>query len=358
MKRPYLVNFSAIESDLQINIRASVTDSYTPLLEKRGHGADTATSPIQSIALLVSDEYRLKIVGMDDNNDEIFIREYDSDQFGNFDTKFPATISGKKIKKLQVYETSYRPGVQLLLGSFIPYLINTPKNIIISDFDKTLVDTKFSTASEMLTSMRKPLNYFPTIDKSVELFKSYTKEGYQPFILSASPHFYENAIRDWLYQNQIFAGNILLKDYRNIFSLTGGTMTPKDLKKQGFYKLSQLVNILNTTGIPDHLILMGDGFETDTLIYLILSAIIKDKQDPWQIWNQIKKEKAFRLTTKQNFQFLSKLYKLGELSKKKDDLIFDIHIRCTEQSIESVKAKKYQFSFIQNKIGNVQFYVG
>jgi len=359
MKRPYLVNFSAIESDQLITIRASITDSYTPLLEKRGQSSDkdSATTPIQSIALLSSDEYRIKIVGMDSNNDEIYIREYDSDQFGNFDMKFTAQISGKKITKLQVYETSYRPGIQLLLGSFLPYIINTPKNIIISDFDKTLVDTKFHTAKEMIVSMRKPLNYFPTIEKSMELFRSYTNEGYQPFILSASPHFYENAIRDWLYQNQVFAGNILLKDYRNIFSLTGGTMTPKDLKNQGFYKLSQLVNILLTTGIPDHLILMGDGFESDTFIYLILSAIIKDKQDPWQVWNQIKKDKSFRLTTKQNFQFLSKLYKLGEISKQKDDLKFDIHIRCTEEIISEIKSKKYNFNFIQDKVENVKFYI-
>lgn len=356
MKRPYLVNFMAINSSKQISIMAIITDSYTPMME--GDGASSvATSPIQSIGIMSSDEYRIKIVGFSDEQEEIFIREYDSDSFGNFDLKIPNIISDKKITALQIFEVSYHPGLQLLLGTFIPLEIKLPKKIIISDFDKTLLDTKFSTVKEVYNSLRKPLDSFATVEGSVKLLKEYTEKNFQTFILSASPHFYEKAIRDWLYQNQIYAGNIFLKDYRNIFSFSSGVLTPKDVKNQGFYKLNQLVNILLMTGVPNELVLMGDGFESDTFIYLCLRAILIDKSDPWSIWNKIKKEKAFKLTGKQNAQFLSKFYQLGELIKQNPDLDMKIYIRCIETNIEAVKKKKYNFNFIEENKNRVEYYL-
>jgi phosphatidate phosphatase APP1 len=360
MNRPYLVSFSAVASDEQIAVKASVTNSYTPLLEKRKRKSQqiAPTSPIQSIRLISGEEFRLKMVGMNDSDEEVFIREYDSDSFGNFDIKIPSRISNKNITKLLVYEVTDRPGLQLHLGSFIPLNIENPKKIIISDFDKTLCDTKFSTAKEMYTSLRKPLDYFPTIDKSVEMLKDHVEKGFHPFILSASPHFYENAIRDWLYKNKIYAGNIFLKDYRNIFSLSEGVLTPKDMKKQGFYKLSQLVNILSMTGIPDELVLMGDGFESDNFIYLTLAAILVDQVDPWKIWNQIKKESAFKLTTKQNFQFLSKFYQIGEKTKNKGPIKLDIHIRCNESIYERCQAQHFKLKFLEKNSGLVKYYLG
>lgn len=353
MKRPYLVNFQAIKSDNQLSIRASVTDSYTPILK----GADHRTSsPIQSIALITSDEYRVKIVGLSDSHEEVFIREYDSDSFGNFDVKIPAIINDQSISNIQIYEVSYYPGLQLLLGSFIPFTIDNPKKIIISDFDKTLCDTKFSTAKEMYISLRKPLAFFPTVKESVDLFKDYTEKGFQPFILSASPHFYEKSIRDWLYNHQIYAGNIFLKDYRNIFSLSEGILTPKDLKKQGFYKLNQLINILLMTGIPNELVLMGDGFESDIFIYSTLSAVLKDNIDPWKVWNMVKKEEAFRLTSKQTSQFLSKFYQLGELRKQLTEFKMEIYIRCTKDNIDKLRNKKYNLNIVQKNRDLIHYY--
>jgi len=285
------------------------------------------------------------------------MREYDSDSFGNFDIKIPSVINGAEIKVLQVFEVSYHPGLQLNLGSFIPLVITNPKKIVISDFDKTLLDTKFSTAKEVYNSLRKPLDYFPPVEGSIQLLNQYTDQGYHPFILSASPHFYEKAIRDWLYQNHIFAGSIFLKDYRNIFSFSDGVLTPKDMTNQGFYKLNQLVNILLMTGIPSSLVLMGDGFESDTFIYLCLKAILIDKADPWSIWNKIKKEKIFKLTSKQNAQFLSKFYQLGELIKNVESIDMTIYIRCTHDNIDHVKKKKFNMSFIEKNKESVEYYI-
>ena len=355
MKRPYLFNFMAIASDENISVKASVSQSESA--HRKAYENEVGiTTPIQSIGLISSEQYRVKIVGMNMQDEEIFKREYESDSFGNFDLRLPWTIGDQKIAKIQVYENSQKPGLELLLGSFIPLEIKLPKKIIISDFDKTLCDTKFSTAREMMRSLRSPLSHFPTIDESVNIFKSHVQMGFQPFVLSASPHFYEKAIRDWLYQNQIFESYVFLKDYRNIFSLTEGILTPKDLKKQGFYKLSQLVNILNMTGIPEELVLLGDGFESDTFIYLTLASVLIGHTDPWNIWNQIKKESPFSLTTKQNFQFLSKFYALGEKSRQSQCKKLKIHIRCNDKIIERVKKMRTNFKFIEEQRHLVEYY--
>lgn len=352
MKRPYLMNFMAIRSMGEISIRTNVTDSSSPEQDVK-----KATSPIQSIGFMKSDEYRIKIVGLSEKKNEIFIKEYDSDSYGNFDIKIPAVIGGESIKALQIYETSYHEGLQLLLGTFLPYTINDPKKIIVCDFDKTLVDTKFSTAKEVFNSLKTPLTEFPNIEGSIQLLKQYMDDKYQPFILSASPHFYERALRDWFYQNQIYADNILLKDYRHIFSFTDSVLTTKDMKNQGFYKLNQLVSILLMTGVPRHLVLVGDGFESDSFIYLCLYSILVDRTDPWALWNKIKKEKAFKLTSKQNSQFLSKFYRLSELTKHTEIVNVNIHIRCNSSIIERAKSQSFNLNLVEKNKSIVEYYL-
>lgn len=356
MKRPYLVNFSAISSEATISIRSSITDSYTPLIEKRFRKKNNATTPMQSIGLITGDDYRIRIIGFNQDQEQIYNKEFDSDSFGNFDIKIPRYVIDHEIKKIQIYETSYHYGLELLIGSFIPYIIHEQKEIIISDFDKTLVDTKYSSPRELYYSLNRPLSYFPTIDKSMDIFYEYTKKNYQPFILSASPHFYENAIRDWLYQNKIYAGNIFLKDYRNFFSLTQGILSPKDLKEQGFYKLNQLVNILLMTKMPKKLVLMGDSFESDEFVYLVLASILLNKVGPWQIWKDIKNDHRFNFTTKQDFQFLTKFYQLGEIVKK-EKLELKIFIRCRENNIEMAKSRKFEYPLLNELKHLVEFYL-
>lgn len=356
MKRPYLVNFSAISSESTISIRSSITDSYTPLIEKRFRKKNNATTPMQSIGLITGDDYRIRIIGFNQDQEQIYNKEFDSDSFGNFDIKIPRYVLDNEIKKIQIYETSYHYGLELLIGSFIPYIINDKKEIIISDFDKTLVETKYSSPKELYYSLNRPLSYFPTIEKSMDIFYQYTKQSYQPFILSASPHFYENAIRDWLYQNKIYAGNIFLKDYRNFFSFTKGILSPKDLKEQGFYKLNQLVNILLMTKMPNKLVLMGDSFESDEFVYLVLSSILLNRVGPWQIWKDIKNDHRFNFTTKQDFQFLTKFYQLGEIVKNKE-LDLKIYIRCRENNIEQAKNKTYDYPLLNELKVNVEFYL-
>ena len=362
MRRPKLVHFTGIESDDYIHVRASMTYSSHGTFEfldeiNQNLKEIVPTKPIESLGLLSSNQFRLKVVGLNESDEETVIRSFDSDSFGNFNFKVPQspTIAARKMK---LYETKSHPGLELLIGSFIPTKILNPKKIVITDFDKTLVDTRYSTLKEVYLSLKSPIHYFPPVDSSIELIKKYVDDGYQPFVVSASPHFYENAIRDWLYQRQIFTGNIFLKDYRSIFSFFEGDLSTKDLKSQGFYKLNNIVNILLMTGIPDELVLVGDGFESDTLIYLTLAAVLVGRYDPWTLWNHIKKEESFKLTNQQHFRFLSKFYQLKNLSEAKKVNEVKIHIRCKDSNIDQLRNRVFNLEFANNLKHLVNYYVG
>lgn len=298
----------------------------------------TPRFPIQAYKLLRGSAFQIKIVGLKSNQEVAFKKSFETDGFGNLSVKIP--IRDLDIKALQVYEVGKEPGLELHLGTFIPLEILNPKKIIICDFDKTLVDTKYSTTSEVYRSLTKPLEYFPTVVKSVDILKQYIAEGFHPFILSASPHFYEEAMRDWLYKNQIFTAGIFLKDYRQLFSLFEMDLTPKDLKIQGLYKINHLLDILLLTGIPDELVLMGDNFESDPIIYLSLTSLLLETQDPWQLWNYLRKMDAFQMNKKQNSILLNKVYQIsnllmarGEKGKAKTQIKIYIRKKVDETSL-------------------------
>jgi hypothetical protein len=334
MKRPYLVHFLAIKTEENLHIRASVTmkENLITYAKKRPAAAiekatefvkeiekeiPRPTFPIQAFRLLGSHEFKVKIVGLDKDQNEIYRKVFESDSYGNLNFKIPLNSHRQQINALLVYEIGKRPGLEIHLGNFIPIVIQDPKNIIICDFDKTLVDTKYSTTKEIYTSLTRPIDYFPTVTRSVEILKSYVDKNFHPFILSASPHFYEDAMRDWLYQNQIYTAGIFLKDYRKIFGLLDNALTPKDLKIQGMYKLNHLLDILIMTGIPEKLVLMGDNFESDPIIYLSLAKFLKQQIDPWDLWNSLCKLDAFQMNKKQKAQLLNKFYQLDNYLKSR-----------------------------------------
>lgn len=317
MKRPHLLNFLCVFTDEWISVRAAVTMRENPLTRKAPQGAVNAEAleprfPIQAYRLLRSYEFKMKLVGLDAKQEVVFTKVFDSDSIGDFRFKIPLTSETKKIEAFQMYEVGRREreGLEIQLGTALPLKIPNPRKIIICDFDKTLVDTRYSTTRELYTSLTKPLQYFPTLENSLEILHQRVAEGFHPFILSASPHFYEEAMRDWLYQHQVYTAGIFLKDYRKVLSFFDGDLTPKDLKVQGLYKLNHLLDILGMTGIPDELVLMGDNFESDPVIYLTLSMILLGDQKPWQVWRQLKENDAFQLSKRQDAQFLDKIYQL------------------------------------------------
>lgn len=358
MKRPYFTQCIVIDNGEQIWIKASVGVQYQhyELEDRLAYGPDVST-PFDRIGLLKKNHYGLKIEGRDGLHHKIFEKSVETDQFGNIQINIPSFNKQSRITHLQFFETSMVEGIELLMESIIPYKLKHPLKIIISDFDKTLVDTKYSTPREMYHSLSKPLSFFPTVNKSLNMLHHYIQQGFQPFILSASPHFYEKPIRDWLYQNNIFTSNIFLKDYRDVLSWTSGELSPKDIKKQGFYKLDALVDILECSTMPEEIILMGDGFESDITIYLALRSILVEKRDPWQVWNYLRKHKAFKLSTKQNFTFLQRLNKLSSLARKKASVKMAINIRCRQENFEKIKQTTLEPHFFEKQKQFVNFYI-
>ena len=208
----------------------------------------------------------------------------------------------------------------------------------------------------MIESLRKPLSNFPTIPSSVQLLKSYIERDFLPFIVSASPHFYERSFRDWLYQNEIHTSNIFLKDYRKIFSFFNQELTTKDIKHQGFYKLATIVDILLMCQLPQEVVLVGDGFESDMLIYIVIKQIIVDKVDPYQLWKELANKREFTLNAKQQAQFLLKVYELSNLSRMKWNNQVKIYIRCNNQIIHTIKQRDLENKRLNDQIQCVHFY--
>lgn len=340
MKRPHLVHFSAIINEDYLSIRAGMTmrenliphgGVYYNLAQELAQGIEkeifSPRFPIESIRLLKSKTYQMKVVAIAEGK-EVYRKVFESDSYGNFNFRIPINDERKNISALLIYDVGVQAGLEFHLGSYIPTRVHRPRKLIICDFDKTLVDTKYSSTKEVYFSLTKPLEYFPTVTRSVAILRSFIKKNFHPFIVSASPHFYEEAIRDWLYQRKIFTAGIFLKDYRRVFSLLELDLTPKDLKLHGLYKLNHLIDILLMTGIPDELILMGDNFEADPIIYLALVTFLLDGQDPRPFWKKIKSLDAFQMNRKQDAQLLSKFYQISNmLSKDSMPLKATIYIR-------------------------------
>jgi hypothetical protein len=361
MRRPQFLHFTALSTSEHVAIRASL--SYSSHAKHQDWQAALKASispikPIESVGLLSSKNFVLRILAFNDSNVLLIDRDYETDHFGDLFIKI-LHPTGQKIRRIQIYESLTHPGLELLIGSYFPVDLSDTNQILITDFDKTLVDTKYSTAKEVYLSLRSPLENFPSVQESVNLIHQKMTEGYHPFIVSASPHFYENAIRDWLYKNQIFTHEIFLKDYRRIFSFFEGDLSTKDIKRQGFYKLNHLINILLMTGIPKKLCLVGDGFESDTLIYLTLSAVLLERQDPWNIWNTLKKEESFQLTNRQHFKFLNQFYQLKNISDRSRKPELQIYIRCPHQEmIQKWQKRKFENYTLNRILPQVVFYQG
>jgi phosphoserine phosphatase len=306
---------------------------------------------MQSLGLLRRNLFLIKIRGYDSEQHLVLEKEVETDVFGQIYEKI--SLPQVQIHVIKFYECSCEPGLESHLGTYLPAILTNPKKLIISDFDKTLVDTRYSTTKELYTSLTSPIQTFPTIDKSLTLYRDHLKEGFTPFILTASPHFYENAIRDWLYQQEIYGAMIFLKDYRNVFSIFHGSLRPKDLKAQGYYKLSQLLKILWLTGIPDQLVLMGDGFEADPMIYLTLRSILLNLKNPRSVWSEVRQDSHFNFSSRQNGEILQLIYTLQNLQLKKQK-IPDVAIYIRQKNLSS--PINLPLEFLSNQKEKINFY--
>ncbi|POB14563.1 hypothetical protein C0Z22_05575 [Halobacteriovorax sp. DA5] len=350
MKRAKAVNFLAIQTNNYLNLKADFTMSENLYSKNKDFEKFEARFPIQAYKLLRAYEFEIKVVALDQNNKELFTKNLETDSYGGLLAKIPLPRDCKDcLAKIEAYEISKYPGLELHLGTFIPLKITDNRKIIICDFDKTLVETKYSKPSEIYDSLTSPLKNYPTLDNSVKLLKSYIEMGYHPFILSASPHFYEDAIRDWLYANEIFTAGIFLKDYRRILSILENDLTPKDIKTQGIYKLGHLLDIVNMTDIPSSVVLMGDNFESDPLIYLTFSELLSGRVEPRQLWNELKRVEDFKVTARQNGLFLNKIFQIKD-NVKHHGLDKEVKIYIRKKGNESQLNIRAPFNSYHGKI--------
>lgn len=361
MERPHLLSVSLIGTNQKISVRAlvdltSIKELHVPILDQIEDKHQNSPTPWENVRFFPKKSYTLKFECLDAEQTLIYSKEFTTHEYGVFQVELPAFVNQKRVHFLKIFETSIVNGIECFLGHYFPTYLPNDSKIIISDFDKTLVDTRYSTPKEMLESLRRPLSKFPTIPSSVQLLKSYIERGYLPFIVSASPHFYERAFRDWLYQNEIHTTNIFLKDYRKILSFFNQELTTKDIKHQGFYKLATIVDILIMCQLPQEIVLVGDGFESDMLIYIIIKLIIVDKIDPYKLWKDLAKKKEFTLNAKQKSQFLLKFYELSNLSRNKWNCQVSIFIRCNQLIIDSIKSRDLEDKKLNDQIKYVNFY--
>ena len=316
MKRASLVHFLAIRTKSALNIKALFAMKENSYLKMNALKKISPRFPMQDYRLLNSCEFKVKVVAKDQYLNDLFFRYSDTDSYGALKLKITESQDLKNIYLLQIYEIGKQPGLEILLGSYLPVVIDGKKKLVICDFDKTLVHTRYSKPREIYNSLVSPIDKFPTLKESVEILKKFISMEHHPFILSASPHFYEEAMRDWLHAHDIFNASIFLKDYRKIISFTERELSPKDIRYQGTYKFNHLLDIILMTDIPDEIVLMGDNFESDPLIYLAFWELLKKNTEASILWKKLKKYDTFKLNSKQNSILLNKLYLLNNVIKK------------------------------------------
>lgn len=356
-ERPVINSITIINNGTHIALRVLLETTAlkyfkVPLLEE----VQEHLTPWQNVRFFPRKNYRLKIEALDDKQNSLYIKEFAQADYGQFLVQLPCSLAQRKVSCLKLYESSVMPYIDCFLGHFFPLELTPESKVIICDFDKTLLETRYSTPKEMWQSLRSPLAKFSTITPSLNLLKDYVQHGYIPFIVSASPHFYEKPICDWLYQHQIFTRNIFLKDYRKIFSFTDEELTTKDIKKQGFYKLMHLIDVLLMCQLPSTVVLMGDAFESDLVIYLFLRRLLVEKVDPYQLLKTLSRRPEFILNAKQKSQFLLKFYQLSALANKKNKMKMSIFIRYSTTMPHPLHHRDLQDEHLQKLMKEVQFY--
>tara|TARA_X000000950_G_scaffold221008_1_gene266204 strand:- start:921 stop:1874 length:954 start_codon:yes stop_codon:yes gene_type:complete len=310
------------------------------------------STPFTDIRFFKQNKFNIRIILINHRDQISKEKTAETDEFGHINLKISNNTQLEKIKTIKIYENSFRKGIDFFLGSFSPENLNAEKKVLITDFDKTLVDTKYSTIKEIFKSLTSPVSDFPNIDTSLEKVEKYIKDGHQPFILSSSPHFYENTIKEWLKKNHLEIKNIFLKDYRQFFSLSPTDLIFKDVKAHGVHKLAQLLNIILMTDLPREIILIGDNSESDPVIYSITKYILSNHFNPDEIWGLIRDLNSFKLNNTQSLKILNRLYLLKNLIDQKGR---NTEVKIYIRKVPGVSSKSLP-PFLSKTMNQIEFY--
>jgi hypothetical protein len=348
--RPALLKWVCIARGNAMHILAELDqEEFHQSLWKKSKALTSFSTPWEHLRLTAEKKFVLLVLGLSSSGKVIYKRFFYNHINGQFQFQIPRSPKeDMPIHSLKVYEAGTRIGTYFYLGTYLPQIASTPFKVIISDFDKTLVETKYATTKEMWRSIRSPIHHFPGLQKGIDLLQLHIIKGHQSFVVSASPYFYERPIRQWLYQHHIYTATIFLKDYRIILSPMNFFLGTKDIKTHGFYKLSQILTILELTGIPDELVLMGDNYESDPIIYKLVYALLMKKLDAYVALRFIEKVPAFEMNVTQKSFFLAKLSAI--LSMGESPTSFKILIRTLPLSMRPVHSVSPHHEKIQNQI--------
>ena len=79
------------------------------------------------------------------------------------------------------------------------------------------------------------------------------------------------------------------------------------------------------TTVPQKLVLMGDNFESDPMIYATIALLLVENREARQIWQDVSTRPEFQFTSQQNGQILGKLYQLESMKQQQCEV--QIYIR-------------------------------
>lgn len=94
------------------------------------------------------------------------------------------------------------------------------------------------------------------------------------------------------------------------------------------------------------------------LLSFTLAAVMVGRYDPWTIWNNIKKEEAFKLTNQQHFRFLSKFYQLKNMSDVHPPGKIKIYIRTKAGMKDKLENRVFPLDFANQLHNLVTYYEG
>jgi phosphatidate phosphatase APP1 len=312
MKTVQTLQLVGIKNHQSININLSLFYSSKTLA--------SCKRPLDGIFLFSKNLFKLNIIFKNAQNKTIDNFPCTTDNYGNLSKSFAFTLSPhlQDCFQVEIVDLASKRSLHTLR------LLNLQEQnrVVICDFDKTLVATKYSNATEIINNLMTTIPDSYKIQKSIDILKKTISEGHHSFILSASPHFFAPTIKKWLERSKIPITGIFLKDFRPLLSKKLKFLTFSLFTNQVYFKIKSIINILSLTGVPKELVLIGDDYESDHEIYLWIKQILAHNID-FQFLNKWKLNSDNKLHLKNKFLKL-----MSDRPEQKTKVT--IHIRTTK----------------------------
>ena len=148
--RPELLKWVCIARDETMHILAEVDlEEFHHSLWKKGQALASHSSPWENFSFLPEKKFVLLVMGLSSNGNVIYKRFFYNHTNGRFQFQIPRNSNqGLSIHSLKVYEAGTKIGTYFYLGTYLPQILPKPSKVIITDFDKTLVETKYATTKK------------------------------------------------------------------------------------------------------------------------------------------------------------------------------------------------------------------